>query len=88
MKRRLFTALLALLLPAFAWSEDLVIPGAGSPETVTRMLGEAFNARQSAHRVTVPKSTRGVGAIRAIEQNESVLARTVERVCRRSQSVP
>ena len=49
MKLWLFAAL--LVLPSLALAEELVIPGAGPPETVTRMLAEAFNARQSAHRV-------------------------------------
>jgi phosphate transport system substrate-binding protein len=79
MKRLLLTALVAFLFAAKAWSEELVIPGSGPPETVTRLLAEAFNAARSAHRVTVPKSTGTAGAIRAIEQNETVLARTLDR---------
>jgi phosphate transport system substrate-binding protein len=78
-KRSLLAALAALLFAATASSEELVIPGAGPPETVTRMLAEAFNAAQSAYRVTVPKSTGIAGAMRAIDQNESALARMLDR---------
>lgn len=76
---KLFVAFLALLSPTFAWSEEFAIPGAGPTETVTRLLAEGFNARQNAHRVTVPKSAGTAGAVAAIEQNESVLARTHDR---------
>lgn len=76
-KHWLFAAFLAL--PTFAWSEELAIPGAGPTETVTRLLAKAFNARQRAHRVTVPKSAGTASAVGAIEKNESVLARTHDR---------
>ncbi len=77
--RGLCIAIFALLQAAPAWSEDLVIPGAGPPERVLRTLADAFNASQREHRASVPPSTGRAGAWRAIQQDEAVLARTTDR---------
>jgi phosphate transport system substrate-binding protein len=62
-------------LPATVLSAELIVPGAGSPEAILRALATTFNQTQSTHRVTIPPSSRSVGALRAIRKKESPLAR-------------
>lgn len=59
----------------FSLAEELVIPGSGNPETVLRVLAEAFNRQQTLHHVVVPSSTGTAGALRDIEAGTAVLAR-------------
>jgi phosphate transport system substrate-binding protein len=56
-------------------SEELVIPGSGNPEFVLGELANAFNARQTTHRIVIPSSTGVAGAIRDVSEGISTLGR-------------
>jgi phosphate transport system substrate-binding protein len=73
--RALWLALLTLVLDGTSRAEDLVIPGCGNPEYVLGQLAQAFNARQSQHRVVVPPSTGTAGALRDVGEGLSPLGR-------------
>lgn len=69
-----------LMLAAFlrapeARAENLVIPGSGSPEHVLGLLAQAFNDRQSTHRISVPGSIGTAGGLREVESGSSRLGR-------------
>ena len=69
---------LFVLLPFFvqpAFSEELVVPGSGNPEYVLGVLANAFNARQSIHRVVIPPSTGMAGGIRDVDEGRTTLGR-------------
>lgn len=70
---------LAALTPALAHAGSLVIPGSGSPELILRELASAFNAAHSGDRVEVPPSSRSVGGIHAVKNDEAVMARVSRR---------
>jgi len=67
--------LAALTQTPSAHAEDLTIPGSGNPEFVLEQLAKAFNSQQSAHRVTVPKSTGTAGALRDVEAGVASIGR-------------
>ena len=73
--RALGLALLTFVLAGTSRAEDLVIPGSGNPEYVLGQLAQAFNARQSQHRVVVPPSTGTAGALRDVGEGLSPLGR-------------
>ena len=54
---------------------ELVIPGSGDCEVVLTRLAEAFEKSHPGRKVGVPSSTGSTGGVRAILQNEAVLAR-------------
>lgn len=58
------------------FSEELIIPGSGNPEHVLGELANAFNARQTTHRIVIPPSTGMAGAIRDVSEGISTLGRT------------
>lgn len=59
----------------YVHADTLVIPGSGSPEFIVRELANAFNAAHSSDRIEVPPSSRSVGGMHSIQNNEAVLAR-------------
>lgn len=68
-----FASTWTVLLPAAA--AELRVPGSGNPEFVLGELAKAFNASQSRHKVSIPPSTGSAGAIRALEEQATPLAR-------------
>lgn len=70
-----FVWLAAMATAQAALAEDLVVPGAGNPEYVLGRLASAFNAQQSAHRVSVPSSTGTAGALRDVRAGTASLGR-------------
>jgi phosphate transport system substrate-binding protein len=73
--RALWLALVVFVLAGTSRAEDLVIPGSGNPEYVLGQLAQAFNARQSQHRVVVPPSTGTAGALRDVGEGLFPLGR-------------
>lgn len=73
---RLGFAVLALLAgrPA-AMAAELVIPGSGDCEFVLARLAEAFEKSHPGRKIGIPASTGSTGGVRAVLQNEAVLAR-------------
>lgn len=61
-------------------AEELVVPGSGSPEYVVRQLADAFNQRQSQHRVVVPSSIGTSGAVQEVAQGRATLGRVGRRL--------
>ena len=58
-----------------AMAAELIIPGSGDCEFVLTRLAEAFEKSHPGRKVGVPASTGSTGGVRAIQQNEAVLAR-------------
>jgi phosphate transport system substrate-binding protein len=80
MRRLTLAAFVVALLQiggAFApvQAEQLVIPGSGNPTFVLSRLADAFNARQTSHRVVVPASSGMAGAVRDVTTGTAVLGR-------------
>lgn len=75
MVHAVFACLVAATVTSAALAEDLVVPGSGSPEYILVQLADAFNRRQSAHRVTVPSSTGTAGALRDVGAGTASLGR-------------
>ena len=65
--------LAASAMPAAA--AELVIPGSGDCEFVLNRLAVEFEKAQPGRRVQVPPSTGSTGGVKAVLQNEAVLAR-------------
>lgn len=78
LRRRVVAAIGAAVLvftPSSTLSDDLIVPGSGNPEFVLKQLADAFNRKQSTHRVIIPNSTGTAGALRDVEGGVSVLGR-------------
>ena len=79
MRGRLVQIIVTLLglaagaMPAAA--AELVIPGSGDCEYVLNRLSAEFEKAQPGRRVQVPPSTGSTGGVKAVLQNEAVLAR-------------
>lgn len=68
----------AVILPLLATpshADELVVPGSGNPQYVLSLLADAFNQRQTAHRVSIPPTSGTAGAIRDVESGAAVLGR-------------
>ncbi len=61
-------------MPA-ARAETLVIPGSGNPEYILRELANAYNNRQSEHRVIVPPTIGTSGALREVTGGTATMGR-------------
>lgn len=61
--------------PLVAMAQELVVPGSGNPESVVRLLANAYNRQQSQHKVSVPATTGTAGAIRDVLAGTAVLGR-------------
>ena len=79
MRKRLVQIIVTLLgLAATGMSAvaaELVIPGSGDCEFILNRLAAEFEKAQSGRRVHVPPSTGSTGGVKAVLQNEAVLAR-------------
>jgi phosphate transport system substrate-binding protein len=76
-KKTLVINLIALF---FLWgtsvqAEPLEVPGTGAAETVLKALASEFNRLNPEHRVIVPPSVGSSGGIKAVINNEALLAR-------------
>ena len=73
--RYIFVVLACVAGHLEAVAAELVIPGSGDCEFVLARLAEAFEKSHPGRKVGVPASTGSIGGVRAILQNEAVLAR-------------
>lgn len=62
------------LMPS-ASAETLVIPGSGNPEYILTVLANAYNTRQSEHRVIVPPTIGTSGALREVTEGTASMGR-------------
>ena len=70
----------ALCLSTFALvpnasAETLVIPGSGNPEFILTVLANAYNKRQSEHRIIVPPTIGTSGALREVTEGTATMGR-------------
>lgn len=66
---------LSVLAMSGACAETLVVPGSGNPQYLLSALANAFNDKQSQHRVIVPVSSGTAGAIRDVASGNASLGR-------------
>ena len=77
MKKALLVGLLLWLQVPGLGAETLIIPGTGACEFVLMDLAAAFNARNPGQELVIPSSIGTSGGIRALLQDQCVLARVV-----------
>ena len=68
-------SLSAFALMPSASAETLVIPGSGNPEYILTVLANAYNTRQSEHRVIVPPTIGTSGALREVTEGTASMGR-------------
>ena len=67
--------LVGLSLISAARAETLVIPGSGNLEYILKELANAYNHRQSEHRVIVPPTIGTSGALREVTEGTATIGR-------------
>ena len=73
--RAVAVSLSAFALMPSASAETLVIPGSGNPEYILTVLANAYNTRQSEHRVIVPPTIGTSGALREVTEGTASMGR-------------
>ncbi|MEW6657624.1 MAG: substrate-binding domain-containing protein [Thermodesulfobacteriota bacterium] len=74
----LFLFLFPALFPAVVRADTLEIPGTGACEVLLRAVARAFTAKYPDHQVLLPPSVGTSGGIRAVRQDQAVLARVAQ----------